>query len=148
MRASLLSRDYSSNQEGMVDGKKKNNKSQYQKPTARTNANQDQEVSCGGAIDANNGRSSNRSAASPILDGRDLIYVSPTRVCVPLFSHDAAIVLCWIECALTSLFFVIFFAWWILDTVSAFSNSSILFRMRSRRYGNARGNTSGGVRTS
>jgi len=66
----------------MVDGKKKNNKSQYQKPTARTNANQDQEVSCGGAIDANNGRSSNRSAASPILDGGHLIYVSPTRVCV------------------------------------------------------------------
>ena len=116
-----------------MDGKKKNKKSQYhQKPTARTNANQDQVSD--GAIDTNNGRSGNRSAAS-LLDGRDLIYVSPTRVCVPLFSHDAAIVLCWVKCALTSLFFVNFFAWWILDTVSAFSNSSILFRMRSRRDG-------------
>ena len=73
----------------MVDGKKKNKKSQYhQKPTARTNANQDQVSD--GAIDTNNGRSGNRSAAS-LLDGRDLIYVSPTRVCSSIFArrrHD------------------------------------------------------------
>jgi len=77
-----------STQEEMVDGKKKNKKSQYQKPT-RTNENQDQEVS-GAAIETNYGRSSNRSAIASPLDGRDLIYVSPTRVCSIIFSRDAA----------------------------------------------------------
>lgn len=88
----------------MVDGKKKNKKSQYQKPTARTNANQDQVSD--GAIDTNNGRSGNRSAAS-LLDGRDLIYVSPTRVCSSIFArrrHDV----CWIVRP-DLLFFVFFF---------------------------------------